>query len=223
LFGIALPMFLMGGCGGGGSSNTSGSSNAGNSTEDDQKQAATNNTKIDKEELKQKGQVAFEASDIKRDPFAPDFDLFGTGDSVVEEKQRQKSDSPLERFGLNEYSLIAVISEVAIPKAMVVGPNGDGYMVSEGTTLGKEGYEIAEIREEELRLAPSKDQGGEPRFLKLQSKNDGQFEPTEGGNELTEEEREALQKLRTGAGRPGASERGGERSVEPVRQSPQGD
>lgn len=96
----------------------------------------------------------------KRDPFR----------SVLDEKQgpqetgQERPDcGPLCKWELEQLKLVAVISGVSNPLAMVEDPNGKGYIVRRGTFVGKRNGKVTQIRAGELVVTEIyKDQMGKP-------------------------------------------------------------
>ena len=84
----------------------------------------------------------------KRDPFrnllvqAP-----GTG------LGRQTCPTPLGKFELEQFRLVAVITGLEDPVAMVEAPNGVGYAVRRGACIGKNGGTVAEVLTGEVVVA----------------------------------------------------------------------
>lgn len=73
----------------------------------------------------------------KRDPFR----------SFVLEEARKKGGErgPLEQFELGQLQLLAVVWGTEKPRALVSDPQGRGYIVREGTLIGKNSGEITRI------------------------------------------------------------------------------
>jgi type IV pilus assembly protein PilP len=74
----------------------------------------------------------------KRDPFRS---------FVLEHaKDKDKPDrGPLEQFDLAQLSLVAVVWDTPKPRALVTDPSGRGYIVAEGTAIGKNEGRIIKI------------------------------------------------------------------------------
>ena len=60
---------------------------------------------------------------------------------------------PLQRYEIDQLKLIAVITGLAQPKAMVVTPDGKGYVVKLGTRIGKNFGRVARIKSGEVIIA----------------------------------------------------------------------
>lgn len=58
--------------------------------------------------------------------------------------------TPLGRFELEQLRLVAVVTGLADPVAMVEAPNGVGYAIRRGACLGKNGGVVAAIRSGEV-------------------------------------------------------------------------
>ena len=82
----------------------------------------------------------------KRDPFKSFVgDLRLTTGAVV-----TRCNTPLGRFELDQLRLVAVITGLADPLAMVEGPNGVGYSVRKGACIGKNGGVVTTVRTGEV-------------------------------------------------------------------------
>jgi Tfp pilus assembly protein PilP len=78
---------------------------------------------------------------------------------------------PLERFGLDELKILAIMWSVAKPRVMVMDPNGDVYTAYKDERIGKKRGYIAVIRESEVVVVEPSNFNGETvystRILKL--------------------------------------------------------
>jgi len=82
----------------------------------------------------------------KRDPFKSFLgDLRTTTGAVV-----TRCNTPLGRFELDQLRLVAVITGLADPLAMVEAPTGVGYALRKGACIGKNGGVVATIRAGEV-------------------------------------------------------------------------
>jgi type IV pilus assembly protein PilP len=82
----------------------------------------------------------------KRDPFKSFLgDLRATTGAVV-----TRCNTPLGRFELDQLRLVAVITGLADPLAMVEAPTGVGYAIRKGACIGKNGGVVATIRTGEV-------------------------------------------------------------------------
>lgn len=82
----------------------------------------------------------------KRDPFKSFLgDLRASAGAVV-----TRCNTPLGRFELDQLRLVAVITGLADPLAMVEAPTGVGYSVHKGACIGKNGGVVAAIRTGEV-------------------------------------------------------------------------
>ncbi len=85
----------------------------------------------------------------KRDPFRSFLaEGRGAGASLV-----TRCATPLGRFELEQFKLVAVITGLEDPVAMVQAPNGTGYTVRRGSCIGKNGGSVATVRTGELVVA----------------------------------------------------------------------
>ncbi len=80
-----------------------------------------------------------------RNPFKPFITKVVEG---VEEETRPKS--PLERYNINELKLIAIIWGIKRPTAMIEDPDGTGYVVKKGTSVGDKKGRIVKILKDKV-------------------------------------------------------------------------
>ncbi len=66
----------------------------------------------------------------------------------VEEESRPKS--PLEKYNINELKLIAIIWGIRRPTAMIEDPDGTGYVVKKGTSVGDKKGRIVKILKDKV-------------------------------------------------------------------------
>lgn len=77
----------------------------------------------------------------KRDPFR----------SLFDQLQREESGPPLtelQRFEIDQLRLVAIISRIATPYAMVEDPRSKGHTLTRGTLIGKNWGRVAQINPE---------------------------------------------------------------------------
>ncbi|HEY6104856.1 MAG TPA: pilus assembly protein PilP, partial [Anaeromyxobacteraceae bacterium] len=85
----------------------------------------------------------------KRDPFRSFIDeLEATRGGVV-----TPCKTPLGRFELEQLKLVAVVTGLADPVAMVEAPSGVGYSIRRGACVGKNGGVVAAIRSGEVLVS----------------------------------------------------------------------
>jgi type IV pilus assembly protein PilP len=85
----------------------------------------------------------------KRDPFKSFLvDLRASTGPVV-----TRCNTPLGRFEIDQLRLVAVITGLADPLAMVEAPTGVGYTLRKGACVGKNGGVVASIRSDEVVVA----------------------------------------------------------------------
>ncbi len=85
----------------------------------------------------------------KRDPFRSFLsEKRGGGASLV-----TRCATPLGRYELEQFKLVAVITGLEDPVAMVQAPNGTGYTVRRGSCIGKNGGSVAAVRTGEVVVA----------------------------------------------------------------------
>jgi type IV pilus assembly protein PilP len=85
----------------------------------------------------------------KRDPFKSFIaDLRASTGPVV-----TRCNTPLGRFELDQLRLVAIITGLADPLAMVEAPTGVGYTLRKGACVGKNGGVVTSIRSDEVVVA----------------------------------------------------------------------
>lgn len=85
---------------------------------------------------------AYDAKE-KRDPFRS---------FVLDEAARRENHErgPLEQFDLSQLTLVAVVWGTERPRALVTDPSGRGYVVQEGTPIGKNEGQVIRITDNTL-------------------------------------------------------------------------
>ncbi len=87
----------------------------------------------------------------KRDPFRPYYlDLNRNEPPPGTALETKRPLGPLEKYEIEQLKLVAIISGIANPKAMIEAPNGKGYIVRSGTPIGKNGGRVARIKRDEV-------------------------------------------------------------------------
>jgi type IV pilus assembly protein PilP len=129
---------------------------------------------------------------VRRNPFLPDLQI------IRPKKQMAEGDigprGPLEEYGLGQLELVAIISEVAVPKAMFLDPDGFGHVVKEGDRIGQNGGTITDIRDNEVEVREVADEEDtQTRLTTVELSNDELRRREDDG--LDEREREAIQRL----------------------------
>ena len=84
----------------------------------------------------------------KRDPFK----------SIYKDVEGKKQEftgplGPLQRYEIDQLKLVAVVSGIAQPRAMVTAPDGKGYTVKIGTRIGKNFGRVVRIKTSEVIIA----------------------------------------------------------------------
>lgn len=134
-------------------------------------------------------------NNIRRNPFQPDDEIMAPILGPAEGGDINRPLEPLERFTLAQLELVAIISEVAVPKAMFVDPDGFGHMIKEGDRIGRQNGVIVDIRDNEVDVRETTGEDNESqsrvRTIRLRS---GELRSSN-SDDLTEAEREALDKL----------------------------
>ncbi|MFW5967835.1 MAG: pilus assembly protein PilP [Persicimonas sp.] len=128
---------------------------------------------------------------VRRNPFQPDREVLEPQRDLDDEEEERPRD-PLEKYGLGELDLVVIISEVAVPKAMFIDPEGFGHVLAEGDRIGSGGGVVADIRDNEVDVQESSDdEDSNVTTIELRDR-----ELTEDDDEdLSEEERESLKRL----------------------------
>ena len=127
---------------------------------------------------------------VRRNPFQPDPDVVQPVATKVDDRPKE----PLEQFALGELELAVIISEVAVPKAMFIDPQGFGHVLKEGDRLGRNGGVISDIRDNEVEVTEGTDEeNGQSRLLTVKLR-EAEIKSND-EDSLSEEEREALRKL----------------------------
>ena len=135
----------------------------------------------------------------RRNPFMPPMEhilsAITVGGDVAPGPGGSKKD-PLERFPLNQLELIGIISEVAVPKAMFVDPDGFGHMVKKGDKIGDQKGRVVDIRDNEVEIEEVSGEGEDlvskrTRVVRLRSTE----LTSESSDDLSEAERKALERL----------------------------
>lgn len=103
----------------------------------------------------------------KRDPFA-----IYSGIKKVQPGVKLGPVTQLERFDLEQLRLVAIMWNVAKPKALVVDPENNNYIVFKKTRVGRRNGYVAEIREGEMIIMETIERDGQvtyqPRVIRLQ-------------------------------------------------------
>lgn len=128
----------------------------------------------------------------RRNPFMPEPEVMQPKRQVAEGDVRPLE--PLEQFAVGSLSLVAIISETAVPKAMFVDPEGFGHVVKEGDRIGRNRGQITDIRDNEVEVRETTNEDeSETRLMTVELRQEQLEVRDESG--LTDEERDALKKL----------------------------
>lgn len=120
----------------------------------------------------------------KRDPFRPYLDSRPT-----KEKQIDPSCGPLCSWDIEQLRVVAVVSGMATPLAMVEAPGGRGYVIRRGSPIGQQGGRVTEILRDRVLVT------------EMLSVGSGQYVPTVTElplRGLKKEETDALENLMAG-------------------------
>ena len=90
--------------------------------------------------LAQAVEYSFDPLSVKRDPFLPPADM---GNEQV---------SDIQRFELAEMRLMAIMSGLGSPRALVMLPSGKSHIVQKGDAIGRYRGKVDEISSTELRV-----------------------------------------------------------------------
>ena len=82
----------------------------------------------------------------KRDPFKSYFDSF------KEKQKKNRQLGPLEKFDLDQLKLVGIISGISSPRALIEDPKGKGYIVRQGTRIGKNRGKIKQIKNNQVTV-----------------------------------------------------------------------
>ncbi len=129
---------------------------------------------------------------VRRNPFLPDLDVLQPKHDIAKGDVRPLE--PLEQYELGQLQLVAIISEVAVPKAMFLDPKGFGHVVKEGDRIGQNGGTITDIRDNEVEVREVTDEEETQTRLTTVKLRTKELETKE-DHGLTDQEREALKKL----------------------------
>ena len=130
--------------------------------------------------------------DTRRNPFLPDPEVMQPKSQVSEGDVRPRE--PLEQYAISALELVAIISETAVPKAMLVDPDGFGHVAKEGDRIGLNGGQITDIRDNEVEVRETTDEDDSQTRLKTIKLRTQELQTREDEG-LSEEQREALQRL----------------------------
>ena len=101
-------------------------------------------------ETKKSAEAEWSYSSVgKRDPFRSFLIKAGGAGDLG----RQTCPTPLGKFELEQLKLVAVITGLEDPVAMVQAPSGVGYAVRRGACIGKNGGTVAAVRTGEVVVA----------------------------------------------------------------------
>lgn len=129
---------------------------------------------------------------IRRNPFLPEMGVIRPTRSVSRGEVRAKD--PLEEYSLGQLNLVAIISSVAVPKAMFLDPAGFGHVVKKGDRVGLNGGTVSDIRDNEVEVREiSEGLDTETRLTTLKLRSDQLRDDDD--ESLSDQEQEALRRL----------------------------
>lgn len=129
-------------------------------------------------------------NNTRRNPFQPNPEII---QPVTQKVADERTKQPLEQFSLSELQLVAIISSVAVPKAMFVDPSGFGNVLKEGERIGRNGGVVSDIRDNEVDIREGGGENGQSRVVTMKLR-EAELEANR-GDDLSEDERSALKKL----------------------------
>jgi len=109
--------------------------------------AATKKPKVEEEQEAKEATVHYDST-IKIDPFRP---------LIVEQEKgaaggarRAGGLQPLQRYDLDQLKVVGIISNVKPPRALIEDADGDGFIVSSGSLVGRNDGVVVAIHEDEV-------------------------------------------------------------------------
>ncbi len=130
----------------------------------------------------------------KRNPFAPKIEV--TDEEETEDDESDRELAPLEKVSIDSLRLAAIISEVAVPKAMFIDPDGLGHLLKEGDRIGENSGVISEIRNREVVIeVPSQVDDSEPREKIVELRQTELPRAEQSSDDLSEDQKQALEEL----------------------------
>lgn len=156
---------------------------------------------------------------VRRNPFRPSAEVFGPRTEGESDDDGMRPAEPLEEFALSQLSLVTIISETTVPRAMFIDPSGYGHFAKEGDRIGRNNGVIRSIRRNEVEVREGDDRGA----VTIVRMHERELRARE--DELTDEEREALRRLlETDSGRRALEDVSGrEREERPSASTGSGD
>lgn len=131
----------------------------------------------------------------RRNPFQPDPDIITPAGPTIKDDGGDTPVTAIETFNLNQLELSAIISSVAIPKAMFIDPSGFGHVIKEGDKIGRNGGIVTDIRDNEVDVQETTSEGeGAASRVRTIRLREAEIR-SENQDELSESERQALEKL----------------------------
>ncbi len=80
----------------------------------------------------------------KKDPFKP-YVAAKPVESLPTQKQKIREGLPIHQYDVSQFKLIGVVTGAGESKAMVVAPNGKGYVLKTGMSIGKNDGKVTSI------------------------------------------------------------------------------
>ncbi len=85
-------------------------------------------------ELPQLSETTFIPGPKRRDPFLPFLDVFGKSDKQI---QKVEEEVKLKEFDVAQLKLVGIVTNIGDPRAMVVTPDGTGFVIRRGDYIGR--------------------------------------------------------------------------------------
>jgi len=117
---------------------------AGESTDAKEEDSKERDSRVVEKEKKKKRLVYTYDPIGKRDPFRR---------YVPRGLDQAVSLSPLEQFDVDQLKVIGVVWGISSPRAMVIAPDGKGYVVGKGVSVGKGRGKVSRITQEGVVVA----------------------------------------------------------------------
>ena len=134
---------------------------------------------------------------VRRNPFAPSNDVLMPilGPNPSDDDGTPQTLEPLQQYNIAQLELVAIISEIAIPKAMFTDPEGFGHVIKEGDRIGRQGGTVVDIRDNEVDVREISGDEDEKQSRVMTIRLRSAELKSAGGDDLSEAERDALERL----------------------------
>lgn len=85
-------------------------------------------------ELPQLSETTFIPGPKRRDPFLPFTEIFGKTEKQIQEVEREVK---LKEYDVAQLKLVGIVTNIGDPRAMVVTPDGTGFVIRRGDYIGR--------------------------------------------------------------------------------------